>query len=328
MHRITLLALPHSLGSSITLPLEMLNAASNLARSRRGLNPAIEIRIAGCDETTVEMVGGLRMMTDCHYSEIEQSDWLILPALWRSPLFIIKRYPQLIPWLQGIVNTENIIFAIGTSSYLLAEAGLLDHKPATTHWHYFDNFAKRYPDVELKSQYLITQANNIYCAGSVNSGADLVIHLLGKLYGESIARLVEGQFSPEIRRSFESHAYAQHESNLHQDELIIEAQEYLREHSADSLSMQELANKLQLSMRTFNRRFKRATELTPGDYLHNLRLNNARELLRTSNLSINEVAAQAGYPDSSYFCARFKKTMGLTPLSYRKSARAKLFKVA
>lgn len=327
MHRITLLALPHSLGSSITLPLEMLNAASNLARSRRGQKPQIEIRIAGCDTPTVEMVGGLRMMTDCHYSEIKQTDWLILPALWRSPLHILKRYPQLISWLQDIVTSENIIFAIGTSSYLLAEAGLLNHKPATTHWHYLDDFAKRYPKVDLKPQYLITQANNIYCAGSVNSSADLVVHLLGKLYGEAIARLVEGQFSPEIRRSFESHAYAQHETNSHQDELIIEAQQWLREHSSESFSMSELADSLQLTMRTFNRRFKQATEVTPGEYLQNLRLNNARELLRTSNLSISEVAAQAGYPDSSYFCARFRKVMGLSPLSYRKAARGKLFKV-
>ena len=327
MHRITLLALPDSLGSSITLPLEMLNAASNLARSRRSQNPSLEIYIAGCTTPEVEMVGGLRMMTDCHFSEIKHSDWLILPALWRSPMSIIKRYPQLIPWLQGLLTEENIIFAIGTSSYLLAEAGLLDSKPATTHWHYLKDFRKRYPKVDLKPQYLITQANNIYCAGSVNSGADLIIHLLGKLYGDSIARLVEGQFSPEIRRSFESHAYAQHETNIHQDETIIEAQEWLRAHSTEQISLSALAGQLDLSMRTFNRRFKQATQIAPGDYLQNLRLNNARELLRTSNLSISEVAAQAGYPDSSYFCARFKKVMGLTPLSYRKAARGKLFKM-
>jgi len=327
MHRITLLALPNSLGSSITLPLEMLNAASNLARSRHSNNPPLEIRIAGCDGPTVKMVGGLQLITDCHFSEITQTDWLILPALWRSPLFILKRYPQLITWLQDIVKSENIIFAIGTSSYLLAEAGLLNHKPATTHWYYCDDFAQRYPQVELKPQYLITQADNIYCAGSVNSSADLLVHLISKLYGEPIARLVEGQFSPEIRRSFESHAYAQHESEIHQDELIIEAQEFLREHSTENLSLQQLASQLGLSMRSFNRRFKQATTKTPGDYLQNLRLNNARELLRTSNLSINEVAAQAGYHDSSHFCSRFRKVMGVTPLSYRKAARGKLFKV-
>jgi transcriptional regulator GlxA family with amidase domain len=267
------------------------------------------------------------MITDCHFSDIRHSDWLILPALWRSPLTLIKRHPQLIPWLQDTVSADNIIFAIGTSSYLLAEAGLLDHKPATTHWHYLKDFRKRYPRVELKANYLITQANNIYCAGSVNSGADLVIHLLGKLYGDAIARLVEGQFSPEIRRSFENHAYAQHETNIHQDEIIIAAQEWLRAHSAEQISLCTLASQLDLSTRTFNRRFKQATQIAPGDYLQNLRLNNARELLRTSNLSISEVAAQAGYPDSSYFCARFKKVMGLTPLSYRKAARGKLFKI-
>ncbi len=327
MYRITLLALPHSLGSSITLPLEMLNAASTLARTRRGKQPSIQVKVVSCDSPTVTMVGNLQLVTDCHFSEITETDWLILPALWRSPMHIIKQFPQLIPWLQQIVRSDNIVFAIGTSSYLLAEAGLLDNKPATTHWYYCDDFARRYPKVDSKPQYLITQAGNIYCAGSVNSSADLVVHLLGKLYGETVARRVEGQFSPEIRRSFESHAYALHETNVHHDEVIIEAQEWLREHSHSAVSLKQLAAQLQLSMRTFNRRFKQATGITAGDYLQNLRLNSARELLRTSNLSINEVAAQAGYPDSSYLCARFKKVMGLTPLSYRKASRGKLFKM-
>ena len=89
-----------------------------------------------------------------------------------------------------------------------------------------------------------------------------------------------------------------------------------------------LAAQLQLSPRSFNRRFKKAAGITASEYLQNHRLQTACELLRTSNLSISEVAAQSGYQDNSYFCLRFKLKMGQTPLSYRQAVRGKLFKIS
>lgn len=90
---------------------------------------------------------------------------------------------------------------MGTGSYLLAEAGLLDGKPATTHWNYFEQFSQRYPAVDLKSRHLITQSDNIYCVGSVNSIADLMVHMVEEWFGSRIARAVENQFSPAVSQT-------------------------------------------------------------------------------------------------------------------------------
>ncbi len=327
MRHITILALPNCLGSSLTLPLEMLNAAHSHFRTRHRHQGKLDIVIASNGPDHVATSGGLKVVADCRYDEVAQTDLLILPALWRNPFTSLRQYPQLGPWLQRLAGQGSWICAVGTSSCLLAEAGLLNHKPATTHWYYLAKFAQRYPDVDWKTQYLITQADNIYCAGSVNSVADLMVHLIGRVYGQNIARAVEGQFSPEIRRSFESHAYAQYDSTIHSDELIIQVQEWLRQQAASPIRLQDVARQFGLSMRSFNRRFKQATAMTPGDYLKNQRLDSARELLRTSNLSVAEIAAQVGYPDSSYFCASFKQWMGQTPLAYRKAVRGKLFQV-
>jgi transcriptional regulator GlxA family with amidase domain len=327
MRHVTILALPGSLATSISLPLEILNAANELARSRDRKHPVLQVAIASEQTGPVTTAGGLTIIASHTPGSITQTDLLILPSLWRNPINTVQRHTAILPWLRQLARQHSQICAVGTSSFFLAEAGLLDHKPATTHWYYCDQFAKRYPKVELKKQYLITKADNIYCAGSVNSIADLMVHLVRKFHGHGIARQVEGQFSPEIRRPFEDHAYGQVDSNPHQDETIIAAQEWLRQNSSEAIKMAELAQQMDLGMRSFNRRFKQAVGITAGEYLQNQRLGNARELLRTSNLSINEVAAQSGYQDSSYFCSRFKTRMGQTPLAYRKAVRGKLFKV-
>jgi transcriptional regulator GlxA family with amidase domain len=327
MRHITILALPNCLGSSITLPLEMLNAAHSQFQVHSRQRTTLEIAIATADGKDIVTSGGLPIVATCSYSEIKHTDLLILPALWRNPLSLLNRHNKLLPWLRSLASKGSWICSVGTSCCFLAEAKLLDGKPATTHWYYLDRFAERYPSVEWKTQYLITQAENIYCAGSVNSVADLMVHLIVRAYNQSIAKAVEAQFSPEIRQSFESHAYSQYDTNIHSDELIIRIQEWLRENIEKPIALNEVADNFQLSMRSFNRRFKQAAGMTPCDYLHNQRVDVAKQLLGTSNLSIAEIAAQVGYQDSSYFCSRFKRSMGKTPLAYRKSVRGKLFKV-
>lgn len=325
MKHITLVALPSSLATSISLPLEILNSANEQVRIEDRRQPRIALSVVSDRPGPVTTAGGLTLLADTDPQEVTATDLLILPSLWRNPISALKRHRRLLPWLSRLAGQQTRLCAVGTSSYFLAEAGLLRGKPATTHWAYCDDFSERYPDVALKRQFLITQSDNIYCVGSVNSIADLMIHFVQQFYGQRIARQVEAQFSPEIRRPFEEHAYADASSHPHHDETIIEAQEWLRQYHQQPLKLADLAQRMGLSTRSFNRRFKDAVGITAGDYLQKQRLHTARELLRTSNLSIHEVAAQAGYQDSSYFCARFKAAMGQTPLAYRKSVRGKLF---
>jgi transcriptional regulator GlxA family with amidase domain len=279
----------------------------------------------GANELTTAT--GLTLKLSGNAKNISASDLVIIPALWRNPLTTLQKHAELLPWLRQLARQDTHLCAVGTGSFLLAEAGLLTNKPATTHWFYFDQFARRYPQVQLQRRHLITEAGNIFCAGSVNSVADLTIHFIELYYGAQIARKVEAQFSPEIRRPFESHVYAEGSTDLHSDELIAEAQDILRSRYADTFNISEFAGQLGVSARSLNRRFKNATGLSPNLYLQQQRLNTARELLRTSNLSIAEVAHAVGYNDSDYFCRRFRNAMKQTPSAYRASVRGKLFSV-
>jgi transcriptional regulator GlxA family with amidase domain len=325
MYTATAVLYPSALASSITLPMEILQAASQMASTGLRGQPQIRFRMVGPSRQWMQLASGIKLKPDLTFDELTTPDLLILPAIWRNPVPTVRASTELLLKLPDIASTGTRICSVGTASCLLAEAGMLSGKPATTHWNYFESFAERYPDVDLKTRHLITQSDNIYCVGSVNSIADLMVHIVEDWFGSRVARAVENQFSPEIRQSFRAASYQNEPEGSHHDEIILEGQQWIQEHLAQSLSIAGLAKHLNLNSRTLSRRFKQATGFSPQAYLQSQRLKTARDLLRNSNLSISEVAWQVGLQDVSYFSQLFRRHAGMTPLSYREAARGKLF---
>ncbi|WP_372782446.1 GlxA family transcriptional regulator [Litorivivens sp.] len=323
MVNIALIALPNALTSSISLPAEMLNAAADQLRIQR--QPAPRVSLVGLTRQKVNTAGGLVLEPDLTIAASNTYDLIILPTRWRQPLKHIN-VARLSPWLRSQYDAGATLCTVGTGSYLLAEAGLLEKRPATTHWHYFDDFAQRYPQVELIRNYLITESERIYCAGSINSIADLLVHLIGERWGTTVAHRVERQFSPEIRRPFHSHAYRVGQTDLHRDEAIAALQSWLAKHLHQPIALPDLAVESGLSTRSLSRRFKRATGQSPLDYLNTLRLRAARELLQQSNLAVGEIAQTVGIGDPNYFSRLFRREYGETPVNYRRNVRDKLFR--
>ncbi len=325
MYAAAALLYPHALATSVTLPFEILQAASQMASVKSRSGPQVRTLLAAPETGLMSLASGLTLQPDTTFSELPALDLLLLPAIWRNPLPTIAAMRNWQEMLRRFAGAGTRICSVGTGSFLLAEAGLLHGQPATTHWNYFDQFARRYPEVQLKTRHLITQSGNIYCVGSVNSIADLMVHIAEEWFGSRIARAIEHQFSPEIRRSFRAAAYQGEADSSHHDETIIEAQQWLQEHLGDSVSMAALASRLRLPTRTLNRRFRQATGLSPQSYLQRLRINHAKELLRHSNLGIAEIAWQLGLQDASYFSQLFRRHSGVSPLRYREAVRGKLF---
>ncbi len=323
MVNIALLALPHCLTSSLSLPAEMLNAAADQLKMQRQRAPTVSL--VGLNRQKVVAAGGLALEPATSISAAIHYDMVILPSRWRHPLKQIN-LSRLTPWLQQQYGAGATLCTVGTGSYLLAEAGLLDNRPATTHWHYFEDFAQRYGSVDLIRNYLITESDRIYCAGSINSIADLLVHLIGERWGTTIAHRVERQFSPEIRRPFHSHAYRVGQADLHRDEAIAALQSWLTKHLNQPVTLADLAAESGLSQRSLSRRFKLATGQSPLDYLNTMRLRTARELLQQSNLSIAELAQTVGISDPNYFSRLFRREYGETPGNYRRKVRDKLFR--
>lgn len=316
---------PAALATSITLPMEILGAASQMARAHRRNTPTLRFLLAGPERRPLRLATGITLAPDCSLEELPPLDLLLLPAIWRSPLPTVRSASPWLGLLPTLAAAGSRICSVGSASFLLAETGLLDGKAATTHWHYFDRFSRRYPAVNLKTRHLITQADGLYCVGSVNSIADLMVHLVEEWYGSLIARAIENQFSPEIRRPFGAAAYQGETQGSHHDETVLRAQQWLQDNLASPLSITELASELGISQRTLNRRFHQATGTGPQAYLQKLRIGAARDLLRHSNLSVSEIAWQVGLQDISHFSRLFRAHAGVSPARYREAVRGKLF---
>jgi transcriptional regulator GlxA family with amidase domain len=325
MHTAAALVYRQALATSITLPMEILQAASQMASVHRRGASQVRFLLAGHSSGALTLDSGIVLRPDIAFPDLPPLDLLLLPAIWRNPLPTLAAAQDTLDWLREQAARGTRICSVGTGSYLLAEAGLLDGRAATTHWNYFDHFHRRYPAVDLKTRHLITQSDNLYCVGSVNSIADLMVHIIEEWLGSRIARAVENQFSPEIRSSFRAAAYQNEANSSHHDEVVAQAQQWLQSHLASPVSMTRLAEQLQLSPRTLNRRFKHATGMAPLSYLQSLRIAAAKDLLRHSNLSVGDIAWRQGMQDVSYFSQLFRRYCGMSPLRYRAAVRGKLF---
>lgn len=324
IHQVKVVLLEHMLTTSISLPMEMLAAAMTYSRLL-GQKKTVHVQLCSETKHLVSCHGHLNLMPDSDLQSCGQADLILIPALWRNPMPIVRQSEHTIRWLKQQHQQGATFCVAGTGVALMAETGLLNHQPATTHWYYLNQLRQKYPDVLFKTHHLITRAGRIYCAGSVNSVADLMVHIIECAMGDDIARRVAQQFSHEIRRSFNQTHYADDHTTAHNDEVIVRLQDWLQQHLQEEIDSQKMLEVSGLTQRTLNRRFREATGLSPSQYLLQLRLNQSAELLKTTDLSITEIALQSSYSDPDYFSRQFKQHHLLSPSDFRRSVRGKLF---
>lgn len=323
--RVTIIAIPRALGSGIAIPLEMLSAAADVARARGTRGRTIRIDIAGTEEGDVALAGGLEIRCRRTLDAIRATDLVFVPAVWRRPRRALADHPQIAGWLRRRHAAGATLCAVVTGAFFVAEAGLLDGRPATTHWRYFEEFQRAYPRAMLQRRRFITRADRIFCTGSVNAVRDITLHFIELLYGPAVAIEIARHFTHELKRSHESQLLDLDQRNTHHDEVIIEIQEWMQNNFHRDVGAADIAERFRLSIRSLNRRFRLAAGTTPLRYLQEVRIDHARQLLKSSNLSIAEVAAQVAYQNNGHFTGLFRRFNSLTPKEYRRLARGKLF---
>ncbi|MEM7466827.1 MAG: helix-turn-helix domain-containing protein [Pseudomonadota bacterium] len=313
------------LAASGMLPIEMWRAAEQTRLGTKSSGESLEVVTVAIDDEPKLTQAGIKLVPDSTTGDSKSADLVYLPALWRNPRPTLKRHVALLPWLRKLFESGCLLAAVGTGCCFLAEAGLLDGKSATTHWHYLDRFQADYPRVLLKRDYFITQSGSIFCAASVNALADVTVHLIERFYGRDIALHVERNFSHEIRRPYEKYRYFEGDDLQHSDETIVEVQLWMKRHLGETISMPNLARRFRLSQRSLNRRFNDAIGVSPLSYLQSIRVDAAKDLLHTTNLTVAEVSFRVGYQDQGHFGRVFHRETAITPSEYRKTVRAKIF---
>lgn len=273
--------------------------------------------MASLDGKPVTTAGQLVLNIDQSIEDVERTDVIMLPAAWGDVDQLIAEAEPLIPWLQKQYEQGAIIVAHATAVFYVAQAGLLDGKAATTHWVYHDVFQKKFPAVNLCRERFITASDRIFCSGNLSAAMDLGIYLVEKFWGEAIAMEADRSFMTGFKRSYPQQFIDFEGQKGHQDEMILKVQEWMEVNYASSVELEKLSERFGLSLRSLKRRFKLATGEPPLQYMQRLRVDRAKELLRQSKLSVNEIAFEVGYDDVSYFSKLFRRHVGDTPGVFR-----------
>ena len=314
---------PGMLTTGTAYPYEMWAAAFDRVRAKRLIGDT-QLHLITVSEKL--STGRLPLQPDIDIQNSPPLDVVYLPALWRNPRLVLRDTEKiLIPWIVSHYDKGAQIAAVGSGVSLLAATGLLDRRPATTHWYYFDEFRREYPLVDLKSDFFITKSQSLFCTASINSLADVTVHMIEHFFDSETALHVERNFSHEIRRDYKKHGFSEGGEAPSNDEIVIEALGWIRENVASNFSINALAQTVGVSRRTLDRRFRAATGISLRGYWQKQRVKLARELLSETDLPVGEVAWRVGYLDGSYFSSLFRREMSVTPHEYRKTVRAKLF---
>lgn len=224
---------------------------------------------------------------------------------------------QVAPWISAQARRGTRVCSVCAGAFLLAETGLLDDRPATTHWALADAFAQRFPRVKLDVAKLLIDEDDVLTAGGVMAWIDLGLRLIEQLISPAVMLATARMFlvDPGPR---EQRYYANPTPRLdHGDSAIIKVQEWLQAPRGATITVAAMASVAGLGERTFLRRFQGATGQTPTSYLQQLRVSRARELLGLSKRAIDDIAWEVGYEDPSAFRKIFRRIVGLSPSAYR-----------
>lgn len=230
---------------------------------------------------------------------------------------VVARNAGVLPWLRKWSADGVRIAGVCSGVALLAAAGLLSGKPATTHWGVARNYIEKFPEIRWQPEYLVTDAGSVCCGGGVNSASDLALYLVEKYCGRDIATQTARALLIEMPRTWQIPFAHLSPQTAHSDDAVLAAQDWLHTHYRGDVRIEELASVVGMSPRNFARRFKEATGQNPLSYLHTLRIETAKRLLENGRLTIQEIMLESGYEDAIFFRKLFRRHTGVTPTGYR-----------
>jgi transcriptional regulator GlxA family with amidase domain len=207
--------------------------------------------------------------------------------------------------------------SICAGAFVLAETGLINNRRATTHWAFAETLAKRFPDVRVAAQNMVIDDGDIMTAGGILAWTDLGLTLVAKYMGPGVM-LATARFLLIDPPRHEQRAFSAFMPKFdHGDGEILRAQHHIHAHAGETQTILDLAARSGLTERTFLRRFAKATELRPTEYMQQIRVMKARDALELTNRPVDQIAWSVGYSDPAAFRKVFCKITGLLPNLYR-----------
>ncbi len=316
MKNISIIVPETAIMEAIADPSYMFNAANEFLKSA-GKSPLFNVQLVGHKKSIKLMNGLVTVHPEKTIDDDFKTDLIFIPAISGDIKTALEKNSKYVPWLieQHLKGAELASLCIG--AFLLAETGLLNGKKCSTHWLSANEFREMFPEVELVDGSIISEDNGIYSSGGANSYWSLLLYLLEKYTSRETAILASKFFAVDIDRDSQSKFMMFKGQRNHGDEAIQKAQDYIENNIEGKITIEELADNVALGRRSFERRFKLATNNSVLEYIQRVKIESAKRSLETSRKNVNEVMYDVGYTDTKAFRDLFRKITGLTPLEYR-----------
>ncbi|QLG89157.1 helix-turn-helix domain-containing protein [Chitinibacter bivalviorum] len=281
--------------------------------------PRFDLRVCAIDPPPLRTSAGFTVGNVYDLTTLEQADLIIIPS-WRNPA---EQAPQaLLDALVVAAQRGAHLVGLCLGAYVLAEAGLLDGRKATTHWAFADDFARRFPQVRLDADVLYLDDGRIHTSAGTAAGLDCCLHLLRSQYGVSAANAVARRLVvPPHRQGGQSQFIQQPLPSTARDSRLAELIEWVRLNLAQPHTLDSLAAKAIMSRRTFTRHFQQLYGLSVGQWLINERLALTQSLLEGSDLNIEQISEQAGFGSPVSLRHHFRQQFGVSPQVWRQTFR-------
>ncbi|MGI5412784.1 GlxA family transcriptional regulator [Streptomyces chartreusis] len=296
----------------VTGPLEVFMGAEQHAPG------TYRIRTASLDGAPVRTSSGLTLVPDQALDGPLDAHTLVVPGGQgtRTP------DPALVGWLREHGPRAERLVSVCTGAILLAAAGLLDGRRATTHWAYCDKLARDHPDVEVDPDPIYVRDGHVATSAGVTSGIDLALALVEEDLGREVALGIARHLVVFLRRPGNQAQFsAQLAAQTAQREPLRDVQRWITEHPDADLTVESLATRASLSPRHFARAFQTETGMTPGRYVDRVRLEHARRLLEDTSDGVEEISRASGYGTPEAMRRAFVRALGAAPAEYRRRFR-------
>lgn len=316
MKNVTILVPESAVIEAVADPHYMFRAVNQFLEAS-GRQPLFNVTLAGLSKEIRLHNQVFSVHIDALLNDVKETDLIIIPALSGDMKKAIDMNAGMIPWIidQHAKGAEVASLCLG--AFLLAATGLVDGKKCSTHWYLANEFRSMFPSVELVEGSIITEEQGIYSSGGAHSYWNLLLYLVEKYTDRDTAILAAKFFAVDIDRDSQSAFMMFQGQKEHADVEVIKAQEFIESNFCERIVVNQLADMFAVGRRSFERRFKKATNNTVVEYIQRVKIEAAKRSFESSRKNINEVMFDVGYTDTKAFRTVFKKITGLTPIEYR-----------
>jgi len=319
MKKVIILAAHNSVLSTIASPMDMFLQAGVLWNVTMGEKPSpvFDVKIVTSNGEPVMAINKVPVVPACSMHDIEAADLIIIPS--QGFLFDPNAddHNERINWLKSWYEKGADLASVCGGAFTLASTGLLNGKTATTHWGMAKEFNKMFPEVDLRTDQLVTDEGRLFCGGGISADLNLSLYLIEKYCGRDMALQSSRCTMVDMDCTSQSPFSMFTPEKNHGDNKVLEAQQWMEKNLSAKIDIDAMAVTAGMSLRQFNRRFRSATGESVTNYLQLIRVDAAKHDLVNTNLPFEEISPNAGYENVSFFRRVFKKNTSLTPAQYR-----------